>query len=349
MATAKKLPSGQWRTLVYSHTDEHGKRKYESFTADTKKESEFLAAEFSLRRDKKSVLNITFDEAVNLFMEKNKNILSPSTLRGYRTIQRNCIESIRYLKLKSISDTAIQEQIYSNSFRYSPKSLNNQIGFISLICKNYGVPFDSANIRRKPKRPKEIVIPTEKDVQKILEMIQGTKIEIPILLALHGLRQSEISAAKWSNFDGKILKVRGAVVPDEHNKLTLKPENKSFHSTRDVVLVDDTAKRLTELKTTSQSDTMSPYIPSSVLRAFKKLCVQNGLPPYTIHSLRHYYASLMLKLGVPDKYAMDILGQTSNNMLKQVYQHTFQSEFEQINDKINNHYKQMQHEMQHEF
>jgi hypothetical protein len=39
MAMAKKLPSGQWRTLVYSHKDLDGKRRYESFTADTKKKN----------------------------------------------------------------------------------------------------------------------------------------------------------------------------------------------------------------------------------------------------------------------------------------------------------------------
>ena len=46
MATAKKLPSGSWRILVYSHTDQDGKRRYKSFTAPTKKEAEFLAADY---------------------------------------------------------------------------------------------------------------------------------------------------------------------------------------------------------------------------------------------------------------------------------------------------------------
>ena len=56
MAKAKKLPSGQWRTLVYSHTEKvngKDKRIYESFTADTKKESEYLAAEFALNKKKR--------------------------------------------------------------------------------------------------------------------------------------------------------------------------------------------------------------------------------------------------------------------------------------------------------
>ena len=33
-------------------------------------------------------------------------------------------------------------------------------------------------------------------------------------------------------------------------------------------------------------------------------------------------ASVMLRLNVPDKYAMERMGHSTNNMLKNVYQHT---------------------------
>ena len=46
MATkAKKLPSGSWRAQG-TYYDEAGKRHFRSFTADTKKEAEYRAAEF---------------------------------------------------------------------------------------------------------------------------------------------------------------------------------------------------------------------------------------------------------------------------------------------------------------
>lgn len=52
MAKAKKLPSGKWRTQVYDYTEvlPDGKKKkhMRSFTADTKKESEYLASQYSL-------------------------------------------------------------------------------------------------------------------------------------------------------------------------------------------------------------------------------------------------------------------------------------------------------------
>ena len=56
---------------------------------------------------------------------------------------------------------------------------------------------------------------------------------------------------------------------------------------------------------------------------------------YNFHSLRHYYASILLLEGVPNKYAMERMGHATDNMLKNVYQHTFRSKQEEIDKTIN--------------
>ena len=58
MATAKKLPSGSWRCLVYDYTDENGKRIYRSFTSDDpspagKRKAEALAAQYAAEKEQK--------------------------------------------------------------------------------------------------------------------------------------------------------------------------------------------------------------------------------------------------------------------------------------------------------
>ena len=50
MAKAKKLPSGNWRARAYDGLGANGKKKYISFTAPTKREAEFLAAEHAAKR-----------------------------------------------------------------------------------------------------------------------------------------------------------------------------------------------------------------------------------------------------------------------------------------------------------
>jgi integrase len=59
---------------------------------------------------------------------------------------------------------------------------------------------------------------------------------------------------------------------------------------------------------------------------------RNGIE-MTFHDLRHLNASIMLMLGIPDKYAMERGGWSTDNVLKSVYQQTFSSERQKI-DKI---------------
>lgn len=342
MAKAKKLPSGQWRALVYSHTetaDGKQKRIYESFTAPTKKEAEYLAAEFLMTKKRLKIENITFAEASKAYISDKENILSPSTIRGYENMCNNCFSEINNLPIKKINESAIQRLVNKNALHYSAKSLSNQIGFISAVLKKNKIHIDFDEISRKPKIKREIIIPSENDVLLLLEKAKGTDLEAPIILAaLCGLRQSEIAACSWDKLSGKILKVKGAVVPDRNNKLVKKDVNKSYSGTRDIILIDYAAKRLENIRSGRISGPISEMIPSSVLRALKRLCRNNGLPEYTMHSLRHYHASVMLSINVPDKYAMEILGQNSPHMLKTTYQHTFSDEFIKISNQINDHY-----------
>ena len=46
---AKKLPSGNWRVRLYVGKED-GKPKYKSFTASTKKEAEFAAAQYGQQK-----------------------------------------------------------------------------------------------------------------------------------------------------------------------------------------------------------------------------------------------------------------------------------------------------------
>ena len=58
-----------------------------------------------------------------------------------------------------------------------------------------------------------------------------------------------------------------------------------------------------------------------------------GLPDMRFHDLRHYQASILHALGVPDAYIMQRGGWKTDSTLKRVYRHAMrdkQSEFDQI-------------------
>ena len=70
---------------------------------------------------------------------------------------------------------------------------------------------------------------------------------------------------------------------------------------------------------------------------FNKLLEEKGYH-MTFHDLRHLSASVMLMLNIPDKYAMERGGWSTNSTLKSVYQHTFSEERKQVDKKIDDYF-----------
>ena len=71
-----------------------------------------------------------------------------------------------------------------------------------------------------------------------------------------------------------------------------------------------------------------------IYKAFIQACKEAGVEPCRFHDLRHFSASESLALGVPDKYSMRRMGHKTDNMLKNVYQHTMQEKEDAFSDQI---------------
>ena len=75
--------------------------------------------------------------------------------------------------------------------------------------------------------------------------------------------------------------------------------------------------------------------PDAISNRFERLVKKLNIPHIRYYDLRHYNASVMLALNIPDKYAMERMGHRTNHMLKNVYQHTINEKQKEIADKIN--------------
>lgn len=323
---ATKLPSGNWRCRAYDKQT----KKCKSFTAPTRKEAEYLAAEWlNEKSSHKRISDETVRQCVQNYIKSKENILSPSSVRGYYIILNNSIEEIAEIKLCDLTERNLQSWINGNATHYKPKSVKSQFGLVvaSLRQAKVSLDFSSIILPRIPKSEKKI--PTEEEIATILRMIEGTSVELPVTIAVTlGLRQSEIAALKWSDYDGKSLNIHAAVVPDKHSKFVYKSTTKSEASTRKLEVDGILKLRLDKAEHTSEF--ISPMLPSSVLRKFNHLCDKNGLPRFTMHEQRHGNASMMLAKGVPDKYAMKRLGQSSPSMVKEIYQHLYESKENEV-------------------
>lgn len=335
MAKAKQLPSGSWRVRVYDNES----KKYLSFTSKLpgkagKNEAEFLAKEWQAGRKKKTVSSQkTIYELVKEYIESKEALLSPSSIRGYYIILNNALGDFGEKKVRLLTEKELQFWVSQNAQKYAPKSVKSQYGLVTAALRQERIQLDFASVLLPKIQKSDRRIPNEKEIAVILHMIEGTSVELPVTIAVTlGMRQSEIAGLKWSDYDGESFNIHAAVVPDKHNKYVYKESTKSEASTR-VIEVDGILKeRLDRAERTSEF--ISPMLPSSVLRKFDQLCEKNGLPHFTMHEQRHGNASMMLAKGVPDKYAMKRLGQSSPNMIKDIYQHLYQSKEKEVADTV---------------
>lgn len=76
--------------------------------------------------------------------------------------------------------------------------------------------------------------------------------------------------------------------------------------------------------------------PGSISRYLERLQDNLGIEHFSLHKLRHYYASMSHALGIPDSYIMAAGGWKSDNVLKGVYRHALKDRQKDMESKAIN-------------
>lgn len=324
MATARKLPSGNWRVRVYIGTDENGQKKYKSITAPTKKEAERLAA---IQQYNSLSANITLAQALEDYIDSNSNIYSPSTIAAYRSISRNHFTDISNVKLSALTQSKIQKVINKEAGAVSPKTVKNMVYLLKPALKAHGYDYEFSI---PPKEKKEIYIPTKEEVKILLDNSTGDLHTAILLSAYMGMRRGEICALEQADIDlkGKTITINKATVRNENNEYSIKAP-KTYTSNRVLAMPDAVYKHFKD------GATPITTTPNALTAQFARLVARTMPTHFRFHDLRHFYASVMLLLNIPDKYAAEQMGHSSTAMLKTVYQHTTETNKNTFAEMVN--------------
>ena len=323
-----ELPSGNIRKKIYDHSelcfDEHGNpvidpktgrqkkiKKYISVTGETVAEANQLKAQVMANKQlMKRPLNLTLYEAIDKYIQSSDAVLSPATIRGYRTIQRNAFKSIMYCKLSQLSTELLRDAVNAESKRTTgkknprqikAKTVINEYGLITAVINTYAPALDcTVKLPQIEHNQHEISTP---DV--IYQIVKDTPIELPVLLAMWlSLTESEIlglTKSKSISSDGCYITIKEVIVKDEYNNAVVK--NKGKQPTRDRTLrLPEYLKQLIDKVETDQLVTLSG---TALSKRFNRLINKAGIPHMTFHDLRHVNASVMAILRIPDKYAQE--------------------------------------------
>ena len=321
MPTAKKLPSGNWRVQLFIGRDEAGKKRYLSFTGATRRDAEMAAAEYALEMPAVGTgAEMTLGDAMDKYIALKTNILSPSTIRGYKTIRRTHLQNLMAVKLNKITKELAQAEFNILAATASPKTVRNVNGLFISTLKMF-LPGRQMQITMPQKEKPSVRIPTRAEVEKIYQFVKGSDMEIPFLLASQcGLRLSEVCALTYDNIGDGEITINKAVVRNEDNIYVYKAP-KSYAGYRIV----HCSRALTDkLKQACGADgrVVSVSYPK-ISDRWPFILQQLSIPHFRFHDLRHYYASEGLLLGVPPKYMAELMGHSSTDMIDKVYQHTF--------------------------
>lgn len=311
--------------------------KYLSFTSKLpgkagKNEAELMAREYQLGRKQKREVGKTVGECIDEYISLKENILSPTTIAGYRKYKNTSLSGLCEILIKDLTQQTVQAYINKLSLTMSPKSIHNAHGLLSAVVKVYapGLALNTTlpRVQKKIKRLPE--------VEEVLSAIIGTDIELPCLLAMWcSLRMSEIRGLKKTDIIDSVLTVERTIVNADNEHIE-KDSTKTVESTRQIELPEYIISLVNTLP--EEQEYITLVKDHALYMRFTRLLERKGIPHMSFHDLRHMNASIMLMLGVPDKYAMERGGWSTNSTLKAVYQHTFSAERKAVDRKINDYF-----------
>lgn len=195
---------------------------------------------------------------------------------------------------------------------------------------------------------KQIEILTEDEICKIKNTIRGTEYELLILLDLGtGLRLGELLALDWSCIDlkNKILKVERSVKEvyiydneDTKHIETIFQVPKTIRSFRTLPIPDDIVKRLKKINNKNgllfKDNSGNVLKGKNVATEWRKIQESCNIPHKKFHSIRHTYASMLLKNGVDIQTVSELMGHYDISVT-QIYLHSSKEQKHKAVDKIN--------------
>ena len=338
MPTARKLPSGNYRVRVDVGRDPFGKRIIKSFTAPTKRDAERLAYDYVLKHRPGTVgAEMSVAQAVKQYIDIKEAILSPSTIRAYRSMERTAYEDIGIIHLSSLNEVIIQRWVSKYAGGRSPKRVGNAYGLLKAAVRMFDKNAE-IDVTLPTRYKKKTYVPSDDDVQGLLRYINARENDdgelcAAVMLAAFGcLRRSEICALTGADIDREhgMVSVTKAMIRTEDRKWIIKPP-KTPGSMRDVPVPPSVMAVIPDV---GPDERIIKATPDQISHRFDRALKAAKINTFRFHDLRHYAASALHAWGVPDSYIMKRGGWSTDYVMKTVYRGTISTEEQRINQAI---------------
>ena len=338
------------------------KREYRALPAGTTKalaqkianqiQMEIELGEYITKND------ILFRDYADTYIELYCRDLSPSTVHSYIGMLKSPTGINSWfgdVPIQKIDNESIQRYInyISEDCQKTPKTCRNVLNLMRIILKKAVI---QKYIRSNPTEhivlPKRIKPQTHAySIEEVNVLLERSKDNITLqaiigLGCLAGLRRGEMCALKISSIhlsdEGNEIVIRESVV--KFDQVVYRKETKTQNSMRTIPIPDTLAdilrRAIKDYKVRKMKygeafkDTDGQLLcledggfrdPQSIYKLYYKFIrsQDDSIPKYTLHQLRHTYASIMVNLGVNPKIIQENLGHADLTTTLNVYTHTY--------------------------
>jgi integrase len=290
--------------------------------------------------------------------------MSERTVGQYRQLIRDYINpkvgkarinDLRYEHIQGLYNLLLEEGVGVYTIRKIHTLLHSAL---ELAVKTGKIGHNPASFARPPKEPShEMAILNESQVSQLLVAAQGHRFEALFHLAvISGMRQMELLGLKWNDLDWvkQTLKIERQLNRPDGNGLKFSAP-KTRHGRRSIVLGNKSIEvlrahyerqqevRLTVGRAWQEHGLIfttslgTPIHPRNLVRDFKRLLRDAGLPIIRFHDLRHTAASLLLNQDIPVITVSRRLGHAKASITLDIYGHlipSMQGEIAELIDEL---------------
>ena len=204
----------------------------------------------------------------------------------------------------------------------SGKTVANMNGFVYSVMGMYR-PGGRIKVALPPKQKKDSYVPSDEEVKAVIQEIQKMNdkggYEVAIALAALGLRRSEICALTVDDLEGNILTINKAKVRDKNHEWQIKDSAKTQNSNRKILIPERIADKIREQGFVYRRS------PNRITQTLYAIEEKLGIPKFSVHKLRHHFASSSIANGMPMTYLEKLGGWSANSpVLRRTYAHVME-------------------------
>jgi integrase len=247
---------------------------------------------------------------------------------------RKNLGGVEALRVDMLTSADLQTWVSALSRSYSAKYVKN---IYALVISAVAVVSDhSYRVTLPARKPLTYNVPTDDQVKALLDNARED-IRLAVALAAVGtLRRGEVCALRHRDVfrDKLAVYIHSDMILNKNNEWIYKDMPKTSDSVRWVTLPVELIDMIPEGE---PEEFVIGSTPAAVSDAFARLRSRLGLK-CRFHDLRHYAASILHAIGVPDQYIMERGGWATDGTLKAVYRNTLADQNKYFNDKAVEHF-----------